>query len=147
MPKAKRYKGARLTRQVTLPQKRAHQKEHGRPKGTLKKYSFEQTRLGFMLKYECPAIYEVIRRMITYYDFVNPTVGFIEIVCRNSSDSSLKKAKFQRYLQEYREGGIYCRRAKRMTPQRELYYERIRQNKLRSYLKRNKKRVVRELIW
>ena len=100
-----------------------------------------------MLKYECPAIYEVIRRMITYYDFVNPTVGFIEIVCRNSSDSSLKKAKFQRYLQEYREGGIYCRRAKRMTPQRELYYERIRQNKLRSYLKRNKKRVVRELIW
>ena len=146
MPKAQKYKGVRLTRQMTLPQKRPHQKEHGRPRGTLKKYSFEQTRLGFMLKHECPAIYEVITRMITYYNFVNPTVEFIEIICRNSNDCSLKKAKFKRYLQEYKENGIYCHRAKKMTPKREIYYEKIRKNKIQKYIKGNEKRVIREMI-
>ncbi|MFI3294065.1 MAG: hypothetical protein SNI70_11190, partial [Rikenellaceae bacterium] len=96
MPKAKRYKGVRATK--AAPQSKHRRKEDGRPKGTLKKFKFEETRLGFMLKYEIPALYEVIMRMTPKSQYPEPKVKIIEMVCRVSSDPSLSKAKFARYL-------------------------------------------------
>lgn len=134
MPKAKRVKGRRLTRQAPFNPFKPRPKWKGRPKGTYKRYSFEQTRLGFFLKYECPALYEVLLRLALHGEFAEPKIQLIEIVCRNSNDSSLKKPKFERYLEEYRKKGVYCTRPKQMTPQRESYYKRIRGKKAKEYL-------------
>ncbi len=60
MPKAQKRFGRRLTK-APLPQKN-RRKQDGRPKGTLKRYRFDETRLGFMLRYEVPVVYDVLMR-------------------------------------------------------------------------------------
>lgn len=128
MPKAQRYCSLRITK-APAPQKN-RRKEDGRPKGTLKKFRFEQTRLGFMLKYESPAVYNVIMRLTPPSPWREPAPLLIRMVCASSDDPSLKKAKFFRYLEEYSRDGLYCRRAKMPTPQRQRYYRSIRKHKL-----------------
>ncbi|MDR0680282.1 MAG: hypothetical protein LBG15_00295 [Dysgonamonadaceae bacterium] len=41
-----------------------------------------------------------------------------------------EKNKFWRYLKKYAACGLYCKRPKRLTPEREKYYERIRIRKM-----------------
>ena len=73
--------------------------------------------------------------------FPEPSCELIKIVCKASRDSSFKKAKFRRYLAEYETTGLYCRRGKRLTPERTKYYETIRKRKLERYIKRNRKKL------
>lgn len=140
MAKPKKFKGAR----ITLPPKPSptpRRKEDGRPKGTLKKYKFEETRLGFMLKYEVPAVYEIIMRMTPKSTYPEPRIRGIEVVCRASNDPALKKPKFLRYLEEYREKGICCNRPKRLTAERAKFYTAMREKKLNQYIQRNSDKV------
>lgn len=140
MAKPKKFKGAR----ITLPPKpnpTPRRKEDGRPKGTLKKYKFEETRLGFMLKYEVPAVYEIIMRMTPKVTYPEPRMRTIEVVCRASSDPALKKPKYSRYLEEYRKKGICCNRPKRLTLEREKFYTAMREKKLDQYIQRNGDKV------
>lgn len=145
MPKAKSYKGVRMTRNTIRPSQQ-HRKEEGRPKGTFKKYPFEQTKLGFMLKHELPALYEVIMRMTPDVPYPEPKIHLIEIVCNASDDPSLKKPKFGRYLERYRKEGIYCKRPVLLTPQRAEFYEKLYQKKLAKYVHKNRSQVEKERI-
>ena len=56
----------------------------------------------------------------------------------------LRKAKFRRYLDEYRRDGVYCRRGKRLTPERKAYYEGICRRKREEYIRRNRRRLLAE---
>ncbi len=105
-------------------------RKRGRPKGSRKRYSFEQTKLGFALKYECPATYEVVMEITKRSGRTKPTIEVITLVFSSSEDPSLGKRKFARYLDEYRRVGLYCGRPKVLTPRRERYYRHIRQKKL-----------------
>ena len=58
MPRAQKRFGRRLTKAPAVQINR--KKQDGRPKGTLKRYRFCQTRLGFMLRYEVPVVYGVL---------------------------------------------------------------------------------------
>ncbi|MDR2948809.1 MAG: hypothetical protein LBV71_06330, partial [Prevotella sp.] len=58
----------------------------------------------------------------------------VRIVCGCCADPSLKKPKFKRYLEEYARDGLACRRPKRMTPERKVYYEAIRKKKMEKYM-------------
>ena len=87
-----------------------------------------------MLYYEVPAIYKVIMQLTRRSHFPEPKVELIEIVCSVSDDSSLKKPKFQRYLQEYKEKGLYCGRAKQICSKKESYYASIRAKKNANYI-------------
>jgi len=139
MPRAKLHKNRRLTQS---PKKRKfRKKEEGRPKGTYKRYLFEETRLGFMLKYEVPVVFDIITKMTPDSMPGEPPLLLIRIICRNSNDSSLRKAKFSRYLEEYARSGLYCKRPKLLTPQRKEYYEAIRKKKLGKYMVENKDRI------
>ena len=106
----------------------------GRPKGSLKKYKFEETKLGFALKYECPAVFEVLLRMNKGKRSFAPKVELLELIFRHSTDPSLQKPKFARYLDEYRKTGLYCHRAKQITPDRAEYYQKIRAKKYQKML-------------
>lgn len=97
-----------------------------------------------MLKYEAPAAYAVIMRMTPKSLFPEPPIRVIELVCNASPDASLSKPKFQRYLDLYKRDGIYCGRAKRMTPEREQFYQRICKRKIRKYTKANSQEVEKE---
>ncbi|MEG0646454.1 MAG: hypothetical protein RR471_04715 [Bacteroides sp.] len=141
MPQAKRI---RLRRTSKANQKHSRKKEDGRPKGTLKKFPFEQTRLGFMLKYEAPVVYGIILNMTPKVPFPAPLISVIETVCKASGDPSLRKPKFARYLVEYAKTGIYCKRGKRMTPAREYFYESIRKTKLERFIRENKRAIEYE---
>lgn len=90
-----------------------------------------------MLKYEAPAMYDVIMKMTPKGYFPEPRVDTIERVCLASDDPSLRKAKFFRYLNEYRKKGIYCGRAQTLTPKRARYYESIRQKNLERFVHKN----------
>lgn len=85
--------GARTTQ---LPQmsRFPRRKEDGRPTGTYKKYRFEETRLGFLLKYEAPVVYGIIMNLTPRAVYPEPKADLIEQVCRASGDPSLRKPKF-----------------------------------------------------
>jgi hypothetical protein len=116
-------------------------KENGRPPGTCRRYRFEETRLGFFLKYEVPVIYDVIMQMTPPAVFPEPSPLLVKTVCRASRDPSLGKAKFKRYLKEYAACGLCCKRPKCLTPERERYYEGIRKRKIEEYIRRNGERI------
>ncbi|MBS6574763.1 hypothetical protein [Parabacteroides goldsteinii] len=139
MPKAKTVKNVRITKAIPFRRKRL--KEEGRPRGTLKKYNFEETKLGFMLLYEAPVVYNILLNNLPNTPFPEPSIELVEVICKASKDPSLNKPKFKRYLHEYAQTGLYCRRPKRLTPNRQSYYSRIRKNKLDRYIKINQQRL------
>lgn len=139
MPKAKYIRGYRMTRP---PQSfRSRRKEDGRPRGTLKRFAFEQTRLGFFLKYEVPVVYDILRNMTPPGPFFEPPYLLVQKVCAASGDTSLRKSKFYRYLEEYKQQGLFCRRAKNLTPGREAYYRSLREKKLQRFIAANRRRI------
>lgn len=141
MPRAKKIKGRRQTRLPrTLLRRR---KENGRPRGTYKRFLFEQTHLGFFLKYEVPLVYEIIMSMTPQSPFLEPPYLLVQKICEASDDSSLRKPKFARYLQEYKQHGLFCHQGVKLTPVKEAYYKGIRDKKLHRYIARNSSRIER----
>lgn len=113
----------------------------GRPKGSLKKFPFEETRLGFMLKYESPVVFDLIQLLSPHSRKTRPHPALVSAVCSASRDPAFDKPKFRAYLDEYIRHGVYCKRGKKITPEREKYYERIRRNKLQKYIRRNREEI------
>ena len=139
MPKARRYYGQRLSK---APASRApRRKEDGRPRGTVKRFPFEQTRLGFMIRYEMPVVYCLLRRLAPPAPLFEPSWQQVEAVCRASCDPSARKPKFRRYIEEYARQGVYCKRGKRLTPQRRRYYAALCRRKAQKYIARNRTRL------
>ena len=103
-------------------QQKSRKREDGRPQGTLKRFPFDETRIGFMLRYEMPVVYHLLRRLCATQQ-LRAGLQVIRSVAEASKDPSCGKAKFRRYLDEYRRNGVYCRRGKRLTPERKAYYE------------------------
>lgn len=140
MAQAKKYRGVRLTRKaVANPAKRPG--KSGRPKGTYKRYLFEETKLGFFLKYEVPEVFCLIMHSLPPGKYRAPPLPLIRIVCAASKDPSLRKPKFRRYLELYERDGLYCRRATVMTPAKKPFYNEMRRHKLEKYICRNRKLI------
>jgi hypothetical protein len=97
--------------------------------------------LGFFLKYEVPVVYDIIMDMTPRAVFPEPPPALVRTVCKASQDPSLAKPKFHRYLDEYEAWGLYCKRPKRLTPERKACYERIRQRKLETYIRQNREKI------
>lgn len=139
MPRAKKHRNIRLSKP---PQSRKRRrKEDGRPRGTLKRFPFEETRIGFMLRYEMPVVYYLLRRLSPPEPLFEPEWTLVDAVCRASKDLSYDKPKFKRYLEEYARDGVYCKRGKRLTPERLTYYESVRRKKLEAFIQANRKRL------
>jgi hypothetical protein len=98
-----------------------------------------------MLRYEMPVVYHLLRRLCATQQPFEPDWQVIRSVAEASKDPSCGKAKFRRYLDEYRRDGVYCRRGKRLTPGRKAYYEGIRRRKREEYVRRNRKRLLSEV--
>lgn len=94
-----------------------------------------------MLKYEVPLVYDIIMDMTPPSTFPEPSYLLIKIICKGSSDPSLKKGKFFRYLEEYAQLGLYCKRPKLLTPQRKAYYDALRKKKMERFIERNRERI------
>lgn len=140
MPRAKKVRNVRITK-APSNRREKRRKEDGRPRGTFKKYKFEETKLGFMLKHETPVVYNILMNTLIRTSNSEPSVELIEVICRASQDISFKKPKFRRYLKEYAQYGLYCHRAKRMTPERDAYYKRIRSIKLVTFIQKNQRTI------
>lgn len=136
MPKAKLYKNRRQTKAPRRQQR--PRKEDGRPRGTFKKFRFEETRLGFMLQQETPYVFDIIIYLTPYAVIKEPSLELIAIVCKASGDVSFQKKKFARYLEEYARWGLYCKRGRKLTPKREAYYRTLREKKLKAYIQQNR---------
>lgn len=88
-----------------------------------------------MLRYEVPVVYHLLRKLAApAQGLFEPPWQLVKAVCEGSDDPSLRKSKFQRYMEEYRQHGLYCRRAKRLTPQRRTYYESMRRAKIAAFI-------------
>lgn len=101
-----------------------------------------------MLKHEIPVVYSILMNTIPASSNLAPSPEVVEMVCKASKDISFKKPKFERYLREYVKTGLYCHRPKRLTPEREVYYRRLRSLKLAAFIQKNQKRIelVRGLL-
>ncbi len=126
----KRPKKPRRTVVIPLSPQQKRRKQDGRPRGTYRIYLFEQTRLGFMLKYEVPVVYDLIMSLTPPKERRAPPVEIIRAVCAASPDPSLRKPKFQRWLEQYETSGVLCHRPKMPTPARMAFYHSIRSHKL-----------------
>lgn len=139
--KAGRKKNIRQTRTVRQPEPR--KREDGRPRGTLKRFRFDETRLGFMLRYEMPVVYYLLRRLCPGQQPFEPDWRVVDSVARASKDPSYRKPKFRRYLEEYSRDGLCCRRGKRLTPERKAYYDGLRRRKTEAFIRQNRTRIER----
>ena len=117
----------------------------GRPKGTLRRFPFDETRIGFMLRYEMTMVYHLLRQLCGKQSPFEPDWRVIDSVARASKDISYKKPKFKRYLDEYREKGLYCSRGRELTPKRKAYYESIRKHKSEEYIRINRRIIKARL--
>lgn len=142
MTKAKRVRGNRQTKYIP-PGAVKRKFEQGRPRGTLKKFPFEQTRLGFLLKYEMPVAYDIIMQRYKDKSFPHPEAEVIELVCKASRDFTYKKPKFRRCMNEYIATGLYCKRPKLLTEGRKVYYESVRKKKMEAFVARNRKKILK----
>lgn len=111
----------------------------GRPKGTKKKRLFEETKLGFLLKYETPIEYELIMSSTPKSVFPEPKIKVIEAITLASPNPVFQKNKFYRYLDDYRRNKLCCERAKVLTSKRKAYYERLQMNQIKKYIESKKK--------
>jgi hypothetical protein len=75
--------------------------------------------------------------------FPEPPLALVKVICGNSPDLSLKKAKFFRYMEKYAMQGLCCRRPKRLTPERRVYYEGIRKKELERFARKNRDNIER----
>lgn len=94
-----------------------------------------------MLRYEMPVVYYLLRRLSPPEPLFEPEWTLVDAVCRASKDLSYDKPKFKRYLEEYARDGVYCKRGKRLTPERLTYYESVRRKKLEAFIQANRKRL------
>ena len=97
-----------------------------------------------MLRYEMPVVYYLLRRLCSGQQPFEPDWRVVDSVARASKDPSYRKPKFRRYLEEYSRDGLYCRRGKRLTPGRKVYYEGIRRRKTEAFIRQNRMRIERE---
>lgn len=70
-----------------------------------------------------------------------PPLLLVRAVCKASKDPSLKKEKFHRHINIYAKEGLFCKRAKRLTPERKRYYEALRKKKMEKFIRQNKERI------
>lgn len=103
---------------------------------------FEETKLGFFLKYEVPEVFQLIMQSLPAGKHRAPPPPLVRMVCAASRDPSLRKAKFHRYLELYERDGLYCHRPTRMTAAKKPFYDEMRRRKLEQFIRRNRKLIV-----
>lgn len=64
-----------------------------------------------------------------------PPAELIEFVGNASLDTSFRKPKFKRYLEEYKEKGVFVSYSIQMTQRKARYYEKVNRLKTRNFLK------------
>lgn len=108
-------------------------------KGNQKKRHFDETKLGFFLKYEAPIEYELIMASTPKGVFPEPTMKIIEAITLASPNPVFQKNKFYRYMDEYKTNKLCTSKPKRMTPVKKEYYERLQSNQMKRYIEQRKK--------
>ena len=78
-------------------QQKPRKREDGRPQGTLKRFPFDETRIGFMLRYEMPVVYHLLRRLCATQQPFEPDWQVIRSVAENGEphDASGHRQKAQ----------------------------------------------------
>lgn len=125
---------------VCNPRKRKSQSGRSSERDA-EKFKFEETKLGFMLRHEPLVVFSILMKSLPSSPFVEPPVDLIRTISQGRVDPAFRKVKFKRYLEEYERTGLCYKRVKRMTPEWEIYYERIREVKMRKFVKKNRKRI------
>jgi hypothetical protein len=104
-----------------LPVRKCGRKKTKRP--------FDETRVGYFLKREAPVEYRLIMNSINFQ--AAPSAALIEEIGYASDNPLFKKPKFRRSLISYRKKGLDSKISRKPTVQTELFYIRIRQNRLK----------------
>ena len=68
-----------------------------------------------------------------------PPAELIEFVGNASLDISFRKPKFKRYLEEYKEKGVFVSYSIQMTQRKARYYEKVNMLKNQAYIKQVKR--------
>lgn len=111
----------------TKPQKR--KRKPGRPKGHSLR-PFDQTRVGFMLKHEVPIEYKLLMEVTELLKLRAPSFELIEAIGYASDDPFFRKTKYWRCLKDYKKYGLRPPVPILSNASKELYYIRLRLNKL-----------------
>ena len=114
------------------PKKRKYTRKTGRKKI---KRLFEETRVGYYLKYEAPLEYGLIMEVAGAR--ANPSADLIESIGYASLNILFKKPKFRRALIEYRKTGLYSGKPVKCPESSLSHFRKTRET--------NIKRAIREL--
>ena len=94
---------------------------------------FEETRVGFILKYEAPLEFDLLIEASGLKGA--PPADLIEAVGYASINEIFKTPEFRRALLLYRKTGLYCGKPKRITPLQEAQ---------RAYKRRQKQTTIEQ---
>lgn len=72
--------------------------------------------------------------------FPQPKIQIIEAITASSPNPVLRKKKFFKYLEEYRNNKLCIKRPKVMTPEKQLYYDKLMGNQVKKYIQKLKKK-------
>lgn len=112
--------------QQLLPKKRKRRRR--KRKRVLR--TFDETRIGFLLKHETPIEYRLLMDITQWMNRQNPPADLIEAIGYSSSDEVFHKAKYWRALQDYRKNGLRPKIYRKPDVRVELYYVHIKMRKM-----------------
>lgn len=114
------------------------------PKLKLKKQKvkrrFEETRLGFYIKYNAPVEYELIISITPNKKNPEPKTNVIEAIAAASNNPVLQSQKFFTYLDDYKKDKLYSDKVMKITEYGEELFKKRMQNQAMECFKKMKKR-------
>ena len=79
------------------------------------KRRFEETRLGFYIKYNAPVEYELIISITPNKKNPEPKTNVIEAIAAASNNPVLQSQKFFTYLDDYKKNKLYSDKVMKIT--------------------------------
>lgn len=107
----------------------------GRPLGTRKRRRFEQTRVGYILKWESTSEYETVMQAAPNKPSDPPAYELILAITKASADPIFKTKRFISALEDYRVNGLYTRPKPSPTKSQLAIYN------------ARKKKMVDDMVW
>jgi hypothetical protein len=99
-----------------------------RKHGSYQKRTFLDTSLGRLIYLVEPQLFNFLCPELK--EGFTPDINIISAICNKLDNPTFKTKRFYSYLSEYEEFGLRVKRKKKITPEIEKHYEKLRNRRL-----------------
>lgn len=132
-----------LVRITQASTKRPKSSPIGRPKGTVTKREFEETKVGCFMKIAAPLEYDIIMKSLPSGPFKLPLPEIVRIVAKASGNRVLMSTMFFKFLEYYETNGAYQPRKSKPTPELIRIYTKRKEDADRYVAENSRNKIAR----